>query len=61
MLNVSGLNGMLSADPLRYVVYDSSRSLFFSQLVSSERLQGEGTTLKEVAISLKQPPGGCGC
>jgi hypothetical protein len=60
-LNVSGLNGMLSADPSRYVVHDSSRSLIFPRPVSSERLQGEGATLKEVAISLKQPPGGCGC
>lgn len=51
-LNVSGANGMPSADDLSYTVYDASNNALFTQTVSTP--VGD---LKELAISLKRPPG----
>jgi hypothetical protein len=51
-LNVSGANGMPSADDLSYTVYDVSDNALFTQTVSTP--VGD---LKELAISLKRPPG----
>jgi hypothetical protein len=49
---VSGANGMPSADDLSYTVYDASNNALFTQTVSTP--VGD---LKELAISLKRPPG----
>jgi hypothetical protein len=52
-LNVSGANGMPSADDLVYTVYDNNTATLFTQTVSTR-----AGNLKELAISLKLPPGG---
>jgi len=51
-LNVSGAHGLPSDDRLMYSMFDSNNSKLFDQAISRS-----GTDLKEVAISLKQPPG----
>jgi len=58
-LNVSGAHGLPSDDQLMYSLFDSKNSTLFDQAIRSS-----GTDLKEVAISLKRPPGMqtiCGC
>lgn len=52
-LNVTGPNGMPSSDDLTYSLYDSNNASLFDQTVSTG-----GAELKELAISLKRPPGG---
>lgn len=51
-INVSGANEMPSSDDLTYTVYNTSTAALFTQTVST----GNGH-LKELAISLKLPPG----
>jgi hypothetical protein len=51
-LNVSGTNGMPSADDLVYTIYNGSGNGLSTQTVASP-----GGDLKEFAISLKRPPG----
>jgi len=53
ILNVSGAIGMPSDDNLQYALSDEGYNKKFS-----DNLQANGTTLKEVAIRLKYPPGG---
>lgn len=52
VLNVTGANGMPSHDDLSYSLYDTNNLNLFSQTVRTQ-----GTRLKELAISLKRPPG----
>jgi hypothetical protein len=51
-LNVSGRNGMPSADDLTYSLYDANHAKLFDQNVVTQ-----GTGLRMAAISLKRPPG----
>ncbi len=53
-LNVSGRNGMPSADDLVYSLYDDSNNKLFDQ-----NLFTQGTELRQAAISIKRPPGWC--
>jgi hypothetical protein len=58
-LNVSGTNGMPSADDLVYTIYDENNNGLSTQTVTSRGAGGApGGDLKELAISLKRPPGG---
>ena len=52
-LNVSGRNGMPSDDDLTYSLYDANNVKLFDQNI----FVTQGTDLKEVAISIKRPPG----
>jgi len=52
ILNVSDAIGRPSDDDLKYTLYDEGNNKKFS-----DNLQANGTTLKEVAIRLKYPPG----
>jgi hypothetical protein len=55
-LNVSGANGLPSADDLWYTVFDTNNTA-----LSTQNANGRSThdgSLTDVAISLKRPPGG---